>query len=288
MREQKISILIADDEVKIARVLRDFLTAAGYDILVACDGEAALDTYYRHNREIDLILLDIMMPGRDGISVLQEIRKTSLVPVIMLTARGEEYDQVKGFQSGADDYIVKPFSQSVLLLRIETLLKRLGKGTACQLTIGELSLNTMRRTVSLSGCPLSLTRREFDLLFYFAVNVGQTVTREQLLDNVWGYDFDGDARTVDTHIKQLRSKLGSYASALKTVYRVGYQFDVCRDEDRGGNRESSGEGDRGGNRESGGDGDRVGNRESGGDEMAGGKKESSGDEMAGGDQGESR
>lgn len=230
MREQKISILIADDETKIVRVLKDFLSASGYDIFTAYDGEEALDVFYAHNTEIDLILLDVMMPKKNGLSVLQEIRKTSLVPVMLLTAKGEEYDQVKGFQSGADDYIVKPFSQSILLLRIESLMKRLGKGGSCDLTVGELAIDTMKRTAALAGKPIALTRREFDLISYFAMNAGQTVTREQLLDNVWGYEFDGDVRTVDTHIKQLRGKLGQYAPFLKTVYRVGYQFEVKNNE----------------------------------------------------------
>ncbi len=226
MRDNKRLILVVDDEVRIVRVLRDYLSALGYSVLCAYDGEEALDLFYANNTDIDLILLDVMMPKLDGLSVLNELRKTSLVPVIFLTAKGEEYDQIRGFRSGADDYIVKPFSQSVLVLRIEALMQRLGKAESRPLTAGGLSVDQVRRLATCDGVAMELTRREFDLLAYLISNEGRTLTREQLLNGVWGYDFDGELRTVDTHVKQLRSKLGEYACYVKTIFRVGYQFQI--------------------------------------------------------------
>ncbi len=226
MRNNKTLILIVDDEERIVRVLRDYLSAMGYDILCANDGQSALDTYYANSTEIDLILLDVMMPGLDGLEVLEELRRSSLVPVIMLTARGEEYDQIRGFRAGADDYIVKPFSQSVLALRIDALMHRVGKSNRGELRAKSLRLDPGGRRVTLSGKELTLTPREFDLLAFFLMNQRQILSREQLLNSVWGYDFQGELRTVDTHVKQLRSKLGDYAPYVKTVFRIGYRFEV--------------------------------------------------------------
>lgn len=220
----KKAILIVDDETRIVRVLSDYLKASGYAVFEAFDGEEALDVFATHNTEIDLILLDVMMPKLDGTEVLEEIRKTSLVPVIFLTAKGSEYDQVKGFQTGADDYIVKPFSQSVLILRIEAIMNRVGKAEHRVLEVGELQLNQTNRSVQLGSKHLELTRREFDLLAFFMLNVGQILSREQLLNGVWGYDFAGELRTVDTHVKQLRSKLGKEYPLVKTVFGIGYRM----------------------------------------------------------------
>lgn len=225
MYEGKRCILVVDDEARIRRALKDFLSAAGFFVLEAGDGEEGLAQFYAHNTEIDLILLDVMMPKRDGLSVLRELREASLVPVILLTARGEEYDQIAGFTQGADDYIAKPFSPSLLLLRVEALLKRLGKDGAQGIVLGPLQIQPLQHTASLRGKALTLTRREFDLLTYFVMNRGITITRDQLLNNVWGYDFEGEARTVDTHVKQLRTKLGRYSFWIKTVYRIGYRFE---------------------------------------------------------------
>ncbi len=226
MAKNKITILVVDDEQRIVRVLRDYLTAKGYDVLCAYDGQEALDRFYTYSAQIDLILLDVMMPKMDGLSVLAELRQTSLVPVILLTAKGEEYDQIRGFRTGADDYIIKPFSQSVLVLRIEALLHRLGKSSQGELVVEDLRLNLIARTANFGDKSLTLTPREFDLLAYFMENKRQVLSREQLLNGVWGYDFDGDLRTVDTHVKQLRSKLGGDCNYLKTVFRMGYRFEV--------------------------------------------------------------
>lgn len=221
----KKAILIVDDEARIVRVLSDYLKASGYAVFEAFDGEEALDVFSMHNTEIDLILLDVMMPKLDGTEVLEELRKTSLVPVIFLTAKGAEFDQIRGFQTGADDYIVKPFSQSVLVLRIEAIMNRLGKADHSILEVGNLSLNQTYRSVSLEGDSIELTRREFDLLAFFMLHVGQILSREQLLNGVWGYEFTGELRTVDTHVKQLRSKLGKKSPVLKTVFGIGYRLE---------------------------------------------------------------
>ncbi|MFI3255067.1 MAG: response regulator transcription factor [Eubacteriales bacterium] len=226
MKGTQKAILIVDDEARIVRVLADYLTASGYAVFEAFDGEEALDVFAAHNTEIDLILLDVMMPKLDGTEVLEEIRKTSLVPVIFLTAKGTEYDQIRGFQSGADDYMVKPFSQSVLVLRIEAIMNRVGKSNQQSIEVGALSLNQTSRTALLGEKVLELTRREFDLLAFFMLHVGQILSREQLLNGVWGYDFTGELRTVDTHVKQLRSKFGKENPLVKTVFGIGYRMEV--------------------------------------------------------------
>lgn len=218
-------ILIVDDEPRIVRVLADYLSASGYEVYQAFDGEEALDVFSAHNTEIDLILLDVMMPKMNGTEVLEELRKTSLVPVIFLTAKGTEYDQIKGFQTGADDYIVKPFSQSILVLRIEAIMNRMGKSDERLLKIGNLTLNQTSRSVNREDKTLELTRREFDLLAFFMLHSGQILSREQLLNGVWGYEFSGELRTVDTHVKQLRSKLGKESPTIKTVFGVGYRME---------------------------------------------------------------
>ncbi|MGN1444082.1 MAG: response regulator transcription factor, partial [Acutalibacteraceae bacterium] len=193
----------------------------------ASDGEQALEVFCEYNTQIDIVLLDIMMPGKDGLSVLDEIRNSfSLVPVILLTAKGEEYDQLSGFSKGADDYITKPFSPSLLLARVEAVLRRFGKSTEKDIVVGNFVICAATRTVLSDGKALELTRREYDLLYFLAVNRSQTFSREQLLDNVWGYDFEGGSRTVDTHIRQLRTKLGKYADCIRTIHCVGYQFEV--------------------------------------------------------------
>jgi len=222
----KRCVLIVDDDIKILRSLKDFLKGNNFYVLEATDGRMALNIFYENNTKIDMILLDVMMPGIDGFEVLKEIRKSSLIPVIMLTARGEEYDQLNGFKKGADDYIPKPFSPSLLLARMEAVFKRIGKSEISDLTAGGIRMCVFRRNVTVNEVPIVLTPKEFDLLYYFMLNQGLTVSREQILNSVWGYEFEGDLRTVDTHVKQLRIKLVDCARYIRTIHRVGYQFEV--------------------------------------------------------------
>ena len=225
MWDGKPCILIVDDEARITKALRDFFKARGYRTLEAFDGGEALDVFYEHSTRIDLLLLDVMMPVADGFSVLKEIRRDSNVPAIMLTARAEEYDQIAGFRCGADDYIPKPFSTSLLLARVEAVLKRAGKWQAGEIEAGPLRISPARRFVSIDDKRVELTPKEFDLLCCLAANRDRALTREQILNEVWGYDFEGDARTVDTHVKQLRSKLAACGEYIKTVHRIGYRFE---------------------------------------------------------------
>lgn len=227
MVEQKRCILIVDDEPRILRALRDLLTAKGFYVMTAENGREALELHNRCRDQIDLLLLDVMMPEIDGFSVLQGIRRLDAdLPVILLTARGEEYDQLQGFQSGADDYIPKPFSTNLLLARIEAVLRRSGRANRDIIQAGRIALIPEQRKVTVYELPVELTRREFDLLKCFLSNQKQIFSREQLLDTVWGYDYEGDIRTVDTHVKNLRNKLGDCGSYIQTVYRVGYRFEV--------------------------------------------------------------
>lgn len=220
-------VLIVDDEKRMVMGLRDYFKANGYIVYEAYDGREALDVFYEHNTEIDLVLLDVMMPVMDGLQVLEEVRKNEEeVPVIMLTAKGEEYDQLQGFRAGADDYVAKPFSPVVLLARMEAVLKRLNKHKDKELNCGEICIELQKNTVCVGGEEVELTRREFDLLHYMVLNNGIALSREKLLTQVWGYDFDGDPRTVDTHVKQLRMKLKGCGSYIKTVRMIGYIFEV--------------------------------------------------------------
>ena len=228
MLGEKRCVLIADDDTRILRSLKDFLLSSKFQVLDAADGKKALDIFYDNNTKIDMVLLDVMMPAPDGFAVLKEIRESSLVPVIMLTAKGEENNQLHGFKHGADDYIPKPFSPSLLLARMEAVFRRVGKNDTSDLSAGGINLCVPKRLVTIDNTLLELTPKEFDLLYYFLVNQGLTVSREQILDAVWGYDFSGDIRTVDTHIKQLRTKAGNYADYIKTIHKVGYKFEaIC-------------------------------------------------------------
>ena len=227
MYELKRCVLIADDETRILRALRDLLSANGFFVLTAEDGRQALERFEEYGQSIDLVLLDVMMPGLDGFQVLEQLRALSPgTPVIMLTARGGEYDQLQGFAQGADDYISKPFSTSLLLARMEAVLRRAGREKVDTLTAGAVSITPDQRRVEVDGRGVELTPREFALLYYFMRNQGIILSRGQLLDRVWGFDFDGDERTVDTHVKNLRLKLGQRADYLQTVYRMGYRFEV--------------------------------------------------------------
>lgn len=227
MVENKRCILIVDDEIRMVRGLKDFLNANQFYVLEAYDGEAALAVYYNYNTQIDLILLDVMLPKVDGFEVLADLRNNgSMVPVIMLTAKGEEYDQLNGYRQGADDYMVKPFSPSLLLAHIEAILKRMGKDGNDVIIEAGITLYPLKRSCLVDRKSIELTKREFDLLYYLMLNKSMTFTREQILNNVWGYDFFGEIRTIDTHIKQLRIKLKEKAYLIQTVHKVGYRFEL--------------------------------------------------------------
>ena len=227
MVNDKRCILVVDDEVKMVRAIKDFLNMRGFYVIEANDGQQAIEVYYQNNSKIDLILIDVMMPVYDGFEVLENLRlNNSCTPVIMLTAKAEEYDQLKGFNLGADDYIVKPFSPSLLMARIESVLNRTYGNEMVEVLFDDIYLNTKSRTGTLFGKDLVLKNREFDLIYFLITNKNQVFTRENLLTNVWGYDFDGDVRTVDTHIKQLRIKLAEKANYIKTIYKIGYKFEV--------------------------------------------------------------
>lgn len=228
MYERKRCVLVADDEERILRALRDLLSANGYFVRTARTGRETLELAFRHRDEIDLLLLDVMMPEGDGFSVLQELRGSLPdLPVILLTARDQEPDQLQGFRCGADDYVAKPFSTTVLLARMEAVLRRAGPKAPEILTAGAVTMVPEQRKVEAGGCPLELTRREFGMLYCFLCNQGRVLSREQLLDSVWGYDYSGDEWTVDTHVKNLRLKLGPYAGYLQTAYGVGYKFEAA-------------------------------------------------------------
>ncbi len=222
---EKKTILIADDEERIVKLVSDFLKAAGYEAVTAFDGKQALEKV--QNEKIDLCIIDIMMPEMDGWELTRQIRKFSDVPIIMLSARSEEFDLLTGFESGADEYVTKPFSPAVLVKRVEALLKRSQATVTEVATVKPLTVDRVSFTAYLNGKPLELTLKEFELLEHLYINSGRVLTREQLLNAIWGYDYMGDSRTVDSHIARLRLKLGSYGAAhLKTVYGMGYKLDV--------------------------------------------------------------
>lgn len=217
-------ILVADDEQRIRTLLHDFLSSAGYTVLEAEDGGAALTMLDEHP-DTDLVILDVMMPVLDGWSVCREMRRRTNLPIIMLTARGEEADQLQGFRLGADDFVSKPFSPTLLLARVAALLRRT-YATTEPIAAGPLTIDPAARCASLQGCALTLTPTEFSLLHYLAAHRGQVFSREQLLTQVWGYDYLGGTRTVDSHINRLRSKLGCHEGLLQTVWGFGYRFEV--------------------------------------------------------------
>lgn len=222
------TILLVDDEEKIREVLRLYLEKEGFLVLEAQDGKEALKRFSEH--KIDLIILDLMLPEIDGMEIAKEIRKTSLVPIIMLTARGEEIDKILGLEIGADDYVVKPFSPREVVARVKAVLRRSSgipeKEASSVIKQGILEIHPEAREVKVNGEEVVLTPLEFDLLLYLVTNRGKALSREQLLANVWGYDYFGEARTVDTHVTRLREKLQEAASYIKTVWGVGYKFEV--------------------------------------------------------------
>lgn len=219
-------ILIADDEKRICELLSDFFLAAGFTPITVFDGEAAVNTF-RKNEDISLVILDIMMPAKDGWQACREIRETSHVPIIMLSARSEDFDMLTGFENGADEYVTKPFSPAVLVKRAEALIKR-SRGYSPEETEQKgLIINDEAYTATLDGKPLDLTLKEFEILSCLMRNRGKVLSRDQLLNSVWDYDYVGDTRTVDSHIARLRLKLGEYGAAkLKTIYGIGYKIEV--------------------------------------------------------------
>lgn len=223
------TILIADDEARIRRLVSDFLKRDGHTILEAADGKAALELIENRRPTLDLAILDVMMPGMDGFEVLREIREQENgekhLPVMLLTSRAEDADQVRGLEGGADDYVTKPFSPIVLAARVRTLLKREGRAASPLEIIGLLSVNELRREVLVEDQPVDLTPKEYELLIYFKNNRSIALSRESILNAVWGYDYFGDLRTVDTHVKKLRAKLGCCGSMIETVRGYGYRFE---------------------------------------------------------------
>lgn len=219
-------ILIVDDESRMRKLIKDFLTAKEYKILEAEDGEKALQVFEENSEKIDLILLDVMMPKLDGWSVLRQIRQTSKVPIIMLTARGEEQDELFGFELGVDEYISKPFSPKILVARVEAILKRTQGETKEVKDYGGIEINKEGRTVTVDGKVLELSLREYELLIYLVENENIALSRDKILNNVWNYDYYGDSRTIDSHIKKIRHKLGKRGKYIKTMRGVGYKFEI--------------------------------------------------------------
>lgn len=220
-------IIVADDEALIRKLVSDFLKKSGYDVIEAEDGDETYELFLKHRDSISLIVLDIMMPGLNGWEVCRKIRESSTVPVIMLTARSEEFDELTGYECGIDDYVTKPFSPTILVKRVEALLRRTsnqGKGKEKQFS--ELFFDDEAHEVKLNGEEIELTLKEYNILKKFLDAPGRVFSREQLLDSIWGYDFSGDIRTVDSHVARLRTKLGDWGNKhLKTVYGIGYKIE---------------------------------------------------------------
>ena len=222
----KIKILVVDDESRMRKLVKDFLSKSGYEVLEAGDGEEAVDIFFK-DKEIALIILDVMMPKMDGWQVCREIRQYSKVPIIMLTAKSDERDELLGFDLGVDEYISKPFSPKILVARVEAILRRTGQtDTESVLEAGGIRINKTAHQATLDGEPLELSYKEFELLTYFLENQGIALSREKILNNVWNYDYFGDARTIDTHVKKLRSKMGEKGEYIKTIWGLGYKFEV--------------------------------------------------------------
>ena len=219
-------ILIVDDEARMRKLIKDFLVAKGFSILEAEDGEKALEVFESNKNKISLILLDVMMPKLDGWSVLRQIRQESRVPIIMLTARGEEQDELFGFELGVDEYISKPFSPKILVARVEAILKRANQNTKEIKEYGGIEIDKAGRTVKVDGKIIELSLREYELLTYLVDNENIALSRDKILNNVWNYDYYGDSRTIDSHIKKIRHKLGKKGKYIKTIRGVGYKFEV--------------------------------------------------------------
>lgn len=222
---EQTKILVVDDEARMRKLVKDFLTIKGYQVIEAGDGEEAVEIFFQQ-KDIALILLDVMMPKMNGWEVLKTIRLHSKVPIIMLTARGEERDELQGFDLGVDEYISKPFSPKILVARVEAILRRSNHVVGEVMNVGGIEINKAAHQVTIDGKPIELSYKEFELLTYFVENQGIALSREKILNNVWNYDYFGDARTIDTHVKKLRSKLGEKGDYIKTIWGMGYKFEV--------------------------------------------------------------
>ncbi len=221
-----LKILVVDDESRMRKLVRDFLVKKDYIVLEAADGSEAIDVFF-DNKDIALVILDVMMPGMDGWEVCRRIREYSRVPIIMLTAKSDERDELLGFDLGVDEYITKPFSPKILVARVEAILRRTGCVDADEvIEAGAIRISKAAHQVTIDGEPVELSFKEFELLTYFAENQGIALPREKILNNVWNYDYYGDARTIDTHVKKLRSKLGKYGEYIQTIWGLGYKFEV--------------------------------------------------------------
>ena len=224
---ERIKILIADDEARMRKLVGDFLKKKDYEVIEAENGQKAVDIFFEEDQDISLVILDVMMPVMDGYAALKEIRQYSKVPVIMLTAKSEERDELQGFDLGADEYISKPFSPNILVARVDAILRRsnaIGEGK--RLENGGIVLDTSAHSCTVDGKELELSFKEFELLQFFMENTGIALSREKILNNVWNYDYFGDARTIDTHVKKLRAKMGDKGDMIKTIWGMGYKFEA--------------------------------------------------------------
>ena len=222
---EKIKVLVVDDESRMRKLVSDFLTRDGYEVIEAGDGEEAVEIFFQ-NKDIAVILLDVMMPKMNGWQVLKTIREYSQVPVIMLTAKGEEQDELHGFDLGVDEYISKSFSPKILVARVGAVLKRSNQVKSSKLECGGIVIDKAAHQVTIDGKEIELSFKEFELLTYFMENRGLALSREKILNNVWNYDYFGDARTIDTHVKKLRSKMGEKGEYIHTIWGMGYKFEV--------------------------------------------------------------
>lgn len=222
----KIKVLVVDDESRMRKLVNDFLSRKNYEVIEAADGEEAIDVFYA-DKDISLIILDVMMPKMDGWEVCKQIRKNSSIPIIMLTAKGEESDELTGFDCGADEYISKPFSPKILTARVDALIRRTYQIDSSEIIdIGGIEIDKAAHLVKIDGEEIDLSFKEFELLSYFVENKGIALSREKILNNVWNYDYFGDARTIDTHVKKLRKKMGEKGDCIRTIWGMGYKFEV--------------------------------------------------------------
>lgn len=223
---ERLKILVVDDESRMRKLVKDFLTKSNYEVIEAEDGAQAVDLFFEQN-DIALIILDVMMPNMDGWQVCKEIREYSKVPIIMLTAKSDERDELQGFELGVDEYISKPFSPKILVARVEAILRRTSQASADEvIEAGGILINKAAHSVLVDGHTVDLSYKEFELLTYFVENKGIALSREKILNSVWNYDYFGDARTIDTHVKKLRSKMGEKGELIRTIWGMGYKFEV--------------------------------------------------------------